>query len=256
MLTRKHHCRSCGSVFCSHCLTTAVALPELGLHSPARVCDRCAAAYRSARPTILEPSRSANYSSGAFAQSAAYAANTAEERARILASIPPAKLGKARVYCPWLFSTADGEPPSESSDDGEAEADPRQREAGSSDKRKSSKSSQLVNAVRETFSAREAERKRDPAYNPPAEYLAANVETDSEEEAAELRRARRKANARLEGKGSKAKSRKNQKDPFGLASMLERSPVSRRPTEAYGIMQHATRTQHASLVQRIRSRGA
>ena len=197
-------------------------LPELGLRAPVRVCDRCIANRGSGRPTILEPSHSA-----ASPFTSAYAAHTAEERERILASIPAAKLGKARVYCPWLFSAADDEAVSSSSDGLESASDPRQRELNSADTRKQRKSSQLANAVRETLSAREVERKRDPAYNPPAEYLAATAETDSEEEAAELRRAQRKANKqtqRLEG-GSKAKAKKqNRKDPFGLASMLERIP--------------------------------
>ena len=37
----KHHCRACGSLVCHPCSSNRVALSDLGLESPARVCDGC-----------------------------------------------------------------------------------------------------------------------------------------------------------------------------------------------------------------------
>lgn len=41
LMTRKHHCRRCGNVFCSSCTARSRRLPELGFNTPVRVCDRC-----------------------------------------------------------------------------------------------------------------------------------------------------------------------------------------------------------------------
>lgn len=38
---RKHHCRSCGLLFCSECSEQAVPLPAEQLYQPVRVCDSC-----------------------------------------------------------------------------------------------------------------------------------------------------------------------------------------------------------------------
>jgi len=38
---RKHHCRSCGLLFCSECSEQAVPLPSEQLYQPVRVCDQC-----------------------------------------------------------------------------------------------------------------------------------------------------------------------------------------------------------------------
>merc|ERR1712200_174426 len=38
---RKHHCRSCGLLFCSECSEQAVPIPTEQLYQPVRVCDRC-----------------------------------------------------------------------------------------------------------------------------------------------------------------------------------------------------------------------
>jgi len=38
---RKHHCRSCGYIFCSACSSKTTALPEIGYNENVRVCDKC-----------------------------------------------------------------------------------------------------------------------------------------------------------------------------------------------------------------------
>eukprot|EP00939_MAST-03C_sp_MAST-3C-sp1_P004412 g4412.t1 len=39
--TGKHHCRSCGDIFCEDCSLHKLALPKLGYIEPVRVCDAC-----------------------------------------------------------------------------------------------------------------------------------------------------------------------------------------------------------------------
>jgi len=38
---RKHHCRSCGRLFCSECSEQAIPIPAEQLYQPVRVCDQC-----------------------------------------------------------------------------------------------------------------------------------------------------------------------------------------------------------------------
>ena len=38
---RKHHCRSCGRLFCSECSDNTAPLPAEQLYTPVRVCDGC-----------------------------------------------------------------------------------------------------------------------------------------------------------------------------------------------------------------------
>lgn len=48
-INRKHHCRSCGGVFCSAHSDKTIELPELGINIPVRVCDNCYTDQKSKR---------------------------------------------------------------------------------------------------------------------------------------------------------------------------------------------------------------
>ena len=41
VLKRRHHCRSCGKIFCSKCSSNSLPLPQFGLTKPVRVCNQC-----------------------------------------------------------------------------------------------------------------------------------------------------------------------------------------------------------------------
>ncbi|MFH4984621.1 hypothetical protein AB6A40_011330, partial [Gnathostoma spinigerum] len=41
ILTRKHHCRACGQIFCDKCSGKTSTLPQYGIEKPVRVCDGC-----------------------------------------------------------------------------------------------------------------------------------------------------------------------------------------------------------------------
>jgi len=41
LLTRKHHCRSCGKIYCADCTNNMLSLPQYGYIKPVRVCDTC-----------------------------------------------------------------------------------------------------------------------------------------------------------------------------------------------------------------------
>lgn len=45
MLNRKHHCRSCGGVFCNDHSLSRIPLVSLGIMDPVRVCDNCDAKH-------------------------------------------------------------------------------------------------------------------------------------------------------------------------------------------------------------------
>jgi len=38
---RRHHCRKCGKIFCFKCSSNFIALPQVGLKDPQRVCSNC-----------------------------------------------------------------------------------------------------------------------------------------------------------------------------------------------------------------------
>ncbi|XP_064885679.1 lateral signaling target protein 2 homolog isoform X1 [Columba livia] len=50
LLRRRHHCRSCGKIFCARCSPHATALPHYGQPKPVRVCTHCYTAHLSPVP--------------------------------------------------------------------------------------------------------------------------------------------------------------------------------------------------------------
>ncbi|CAD6197508.1 unnamed protein product [Caenorhabditis auriculariae] len=40
-MTRKHHCRACGQIFCDRCSQREMTLPQFGIEKEVRVCDAC-----------------------------------------------------------------------------------------------------------------------------------------------------------------------------------------------------------------------
>ncbi|GAV47937.1 hypothetical protein ZYGR_0I02330 [Zygosaccharomyces rouxii] len=47
LFLRRHHCRSCGGVFCQDHSSNSIVLPDLGIYEPVRVCDDCFENYDS-----------------------------------------------------------------------------------------------------------------------------------------------------------------------------------------------------------------
>ncbi|KAJ8396754.1 hypothetical protein AAFF_G00013530 [Aldrovandia affinis] len=41
LLRRRHHCRSCGKIFCARCSPNEAPFPRIGQRTPVRVCDHC-----------------------------------------------------------------------------------------------------------------------------------------------------------------------------------------------------------------------
>lgn len=41
LINRRHHCRSCGGIFCQEHSSHRIVLADLGIHDPVRVCDNC-----------------------------------------------------------------------------------------------------------------------------------------------------------------------------------------------------------------------
>ncbi|KAM7100713.1 lateral signaling target protein 2 homolog isoform 2-T2 [Ciconia maguari] len=50
LLRRRHHCRSCGKIFCARCSPHTASLPHYGQLKPVRVCTHCYAAHLSPAP--------------------------------------------------------------------------------------------------------------------------------------------------------------------------------------------------------------
>jgi len=49
VITRKHHCRACGNIFCDKCSSKTSTVPKFGIEKEVRVCDSCYAALQTGR---------------------------------------------------------------------------------------------------------------------------------------------------------------------------------------------------------------
>uniref|UniRef100_A0A915PHA4 Hepatocyte growth factor-regulated tyrosine kinase substrate n=1 Tax=Setaria digitata TaxID=48799 RepID=A0A915PHA4_9BILA len=84
IITRKHHCRACGQIFCDKCSSKQSFLPQYGIEKQVRVCDGC---YEKTIAKKTDASCSPNpvpLSSKADKSLAVDARKTAEQRAREL----------------------------------------------------------------------------------------------------------------------------------------------------------------------------
>eukprot|EP00096_Caligus_rogercresseyi_P005564 TRINITY_DN2137_c0_g1_i1.p1 TRINITY_DN2137_c0_g1~~TRINITY_DN2137_c0_g1_i1.p1 ORF type:complete len:708 (+),score=268.56 TRINITY_DN2137_c0_g1_i1:229-2352(+) len=52
VMTRQHHCRACGQVFCSKCSSKTSSLPKFGIEKDVRVCESCFEAHGPKESTI------------------------------------------------------------------------------------------------------------------------------------------------------------------------------------------------------------
>ncbi|XP_060737230.1 myotubularin-related protein 3 isoform X1 [Tachysurus vachellii] len=52
LVTRKHHCRNCGNVFCASCCDQNIPVPSQHLFEPSRVCKTCYNSLRSSPPPL------------------------------------------------------------------------------------------------------------------------------------------------------------------------------------------------------------
>lgn len=49
VITRKHHCRACGNIFCDKCSSKTSTVPKFGIEKEVRVCDSCHTQLQSGR---------------------------------------------------------------------------------------------------------------------------------------------------------------------------------------------------------------
>ncbi|KAK3565830.1 hypothetical protein QTP86_015812 [Hemibagrus guttatus] len=52
LVTRKHHCRNCGNVFCASCCDQKIPVPSQQLFAPSRVCKTCYNSLQSSAPPL------------------------------------------------------------------------------------------------------------------------------------------------------------------------------------------------------------
>lgn len=86
VLTRKHHCRACGQVFCSSCSSKTSLVPKYGFEKEVRVCDQCHLQINSRAPgtasSKAESDLPAEYLKSPLSQQSQTAPNRREEELR------------------------------------------------------------------------------------------------------------------------------------------------------------------------------
>uniref|UniRef100_A0AAY4BP49 FYVE-type domain-containing protein n=1 Tax=Denticeps clupeoides TaxID=299321 RepID=A0AAY4BP49_9TELE len=55
VMTRKHHCRACGQIFCGKCSSKYSTIPKFGIEKEVRVCEPCFETLNNAGTTDLPP---------------------------------------------------------------------------------------------------------------------------------------------------------------------------------------------------------
>ncbi|CAG9539144.1 unnamed protein product [Cercopithifilaria johnstoni] len=84
IITRKHHCRACGQIFCDKCSSKQSFLPQYGIEKQVRVCDGCYEKTAAKKTGVSCSQSSAPASSKADKSLSVDARKTAEQRAREL----------------------------------------------------------------------------------------------------------------------------------------------------------------------------
>ncbi|XP_042561629.1 hepatocyte growth factor-regulated tyrosine kinase substrate isoform X3 [Clupea harengus] len=55
VMTRKHHCRACGQIFCGKCSSKYSTIPKFGIEKEVRVCEPCFEQLNNSHPSSLSP---------------------------------------------------------------------------------------------------------------------------------------------------------------------------------------------------------
>eukprot|EP00069_Balaena_mysticetus_P017911 bmy_02259T0 len=97
VMTRKHHCRACGQIFCGKCSSKYSTIPKFGIEKEVRVCEPCyeqlnkKAEGKAASTTELPPEYlTSPLSQQSQRQKSAYAAYPKAEPTPVASSAPPA----------------------------------------------------------------------------------------------------------------------------------------------------------------------
>lgn len=64
VITRKHHCRACGNIFCDKCSSKTSTVPKFGIEKEVRVCDSCYTQLQSGRAQAQGPQGQPGQSEG------------------------------------------------------------------------------------------------------------------------------------------------------------------------------------------------
>ncbi|EJW86388.1 VHS domain-containing protein [Wuchereria bancrofti] len=84
IITRKHHCRACGQIFCDKCSSKQSFLPQYGIEKQVRVCDGCYEKTATKKTDVSCSQSLVPLSSKVDKSSSVDAQKTAEQRAREL----------------------------------------------------------------------------------------------------------------------------------------------------------------------------
>ncbi|XP_048101090.1 hepatocyte growth factor-regulated tyrosine kinase substrate isoform X1 [Alosa pseudoharengus] len=57
VMTRKHHCRACGQIFCGKCSSKYSTIPKFGIEKEVRVCEPCFEQLNNSHPSLSPPPR-------------------------------------------------------------------------------------------------------------------------------------------------------------------------------------------------------
>ncbi|XP_065119152.1 hepatocyte growth factor-regulated tyrosine kinase substrate isoform X3 [Paramisgurnus dabryanus] len=68
VVTRKHHCRACGQIFCGKCSSKYSTIPKFGIEKEVRVCEPCFEQLNN-HPSLSPPPRKAEGKTGSSGQS-------------------------------------------------------------------------------------------------------------------------------------------------------------------------------------------